>query len=221
MKHSTIIVAIGLALAVALPAVPAQAQLQHTFVSSQGLDTNNCSLAAPCRHLQAALLATTAGGEIAILDSAGYNGGLTVTITQAVSIVNPGGFEAEIAPPSGGVGVVINAGANDAISLRGLTIDGGGLGFDGIRFNSGGSLTMENSVIRNLNGAGIAFFPNTASNLHVSNTLVANTDKGIQVFPSSTGPVYIVTAVFNHVEAINNATYGIVVNGSNSNAVIH
>src|SRR5271169_3183206 len=107
MKHTSIIVAIGLALAVALPAAPAQAQLQHTFVSSQGLDTNNCSLATPCRHLQAALLATTQGGEIAILDSAGYNGGTTVTITHAVSIVAPLGIEAEIAPPSGGIGIVV------------------------------------------------------------------------------------------------------------------
>src|SRR5271169_315352 len=132
MKHSTIIVAISLALAVALPAVPAQAQLQHTFVSSQGNDANNCSLATPCRHLQAALLATTSGGEIAILDSAGYNGGTTVTIMQAVSIVAPLGIEAELAPPSGGTGITINAGYSDTISLRGLTIDGGGIGANGI-----------------------------------------------------------------------------------------
>src|SRR5450759_1960895 len=124
MKHTTIIIVAGLALVAALSAAPAQAQSQHTFVSSQGNDANNCFLTTPCRHLQAALAATLPGGEIAILDTAGYNGGVTVTISQAVSIVNPGGFEALIAPPSGGgAAIVINAGASDAVSLRGLSID--------------------------------------------------------------------------------------------------
>jgi hypothetical protein len=223
VKHTSIIVTVGLALAGLLSAAPAQAQSQHTFVSSQGNDANNCFLTTPCRHLQAALAATSPGGEIAILDTAGYNGGVTVTITQAVSIVAPLGIEALIAPPSGGIGIVINAGESDVVSLRGLTIDGGGTGFDGIQFNSGGSLTVENCVIRNLTGAGIAFLAtapsyNATINLLVSNTLVANNDKGIQVYPTGGPNTYSVQAAFNHVEAINNTAYGIVVNGSNLTA---
>ena len=102
--------AVGLALAGALPAAPAQALNLRSFVSSTGSDANNCSLATPCRHLQTAVAATAAGGEINILDAAGYNGGATVTIDRAISIVNAGGFEAGIFVPSAGNGIVINAG---------------------------------------------------------------------------------------------------------------
>ena len=224
MKQTTIIVAIGLALAGALPAAPAQAQLQHTFVSSKGSDANNCSLATPCRHLQAALAATTPGGEIAILDSAGYNGGTTVTITQAVSIVAPLGIEAEIAPPSGGTGIVINTGASDAVSLRGLTIDGGGTGYNGIVFNTGQSLTVQNCVVRNLKtgggltGNGILFVPNTTSSLSVSNTLVAdNGNSGIAIYPGGSASS---TATFNRIRAINNSNSGILVDGANTSGTV-
>ena len=44
--------------------------------------------------------------------------------------MNAGGFEAGISVPSGGTGIVINARATDAVSLRGLTIEGGGTGYN-------------------------------------------------------------------------------------------
>jgi len=207
--------AVGLALAGVLSTEPAQAQNQHSFVSSQGNDANACTLAAPCRHLQAALAATISGGEIAILDTAGYNGGTTVTITKAVSIVNPGGFEAAIAPPSGGIGIVINAGTNDAVSLRGLSIDGAGVGANGIEFINGASLTVENCIVRHVSQDGIDFLSNTApSTLTVSNSLAAdNGGSGIYVGPSGAGAI---TAVFNRVEANNNGNVGIELDGSGS-----
>jgi hypothetical protein len=213
VNHTTIIVAVGLALVAALSAAPAQAQSQHTFVSSQGNDANNCFLTTPCRHLQAALAATSPGGEIAILDTAGYNGGVTVTITQAVSIVAPLGIEALIAPPSGGIGIVIAAGASDAISLRGLSIDGAGIGLTGIQFNSGKSLTVENCVVRHMTGDGIVFVSTTATSaLTVSNSLVAdNSGMGIEFLPTGSA-----TAVFNRVEVNNNLGHGIFVDGENS-----
>jgi hypothetical protein len=219
MKHTTIIVVAGLALAGALPAVSAHAQGARSFVSPTGSDSNNCSLVAPCRFFQAAYAQTNPGGEIAVLGTAGYNGGVTFTIDKAISIVNPGGFEAGIAVPSGGSGIVINAGVSDAVSLRGLTIEGGGVGQTGIQFNSGGSLTVENCVIRHVTGDGINFFPNSTSNLSVSNTLVAdNNNNGILVLPSGTGAV---TAVFNRVEMNNNANNGIVLSGLNSTGTIN
>jgi Right handed beta helix region len=209
---------VGLALAGALPAAPAQALLGRSFVSGQGSDGNDCSRQFPCRHLQAALAATNAGGEIAILDTAGYNGGTTVTIDNAISIVNPGGFEAGIIVPSAGTGIVINAGVNDAVSLRGLTIEGGGVGTTGIQFNTGASLTVTNCVVRHMTDNGIDFSPNGTSNLSVSNSLVAdNQFRGILVEPTGSGTV---TAVMNRVEASNNGT-GIYVAGSNSTGTIN
>ena len=206
--------AVGLALVGALPVAPAMALAGRTFVSPTGSDSNPCSLALPCRNLQAALNQTNPGGEISILGTAGYSGGATLTIDRAISIVNPGAFEAGISPPSGGTGIVINAGTTDAVSLRGLTIEGAGVGHTGIQFNSGKSLTIENCVIRHLTNEGIDFFPNAASRLSVSNSVMSdNNIAGIFVQPSGSGAV---AAVFNRVQANGNSFYGILVDGSYS-----
>jgi hypothetical protein len=202
--------AVGLALAAALTAAPAQAQNARSFVSPTGSDAAACTLAAPCRTLAAAYTKTNASGEIAVLGTAGYGG---LTIAKAISIVNPGGFEAGITVSSGGTGIIINAGTSDAVSLRGLSIDGGGVGANGIQFNSGASLTVANSVIRHMTGDGIDFFSTTATSaLTVSNSLVAdNGSNGIALVPTGSA-----TAVFNRVEANNNVEHGIIADGTSS-----
>src|SRR5258707_13236973 len=72
MSRTTIVMAAALALAVTLPAVPAQAQSIRTFVSTAGSDSNPCSLAAPCRHFQAAVAATAVRGEVDPLHPGAY-----------------------------------------------------------------------------------------------------------------------------------------------------
>src|SRR6516164_2603687 len=125
--------------------LPAQAQRARVFVSVTGNDANPCTAGSPCKTFQAAHDAVLAGGEISVLDTGGYG---TLIINKAVSIVAVG-VQASIAIPSGGTGVTINAGSTDKVSLRGLTLDGQGVSADGIDFNSGGSLTMDDCVVRN------------------------------------------------------------------------
>jgi hypothetical protein len=55
----------------------AYALSNHTFVSGNGSDSNPCSIAAPCRSFAGALAQTSTGGEIAVLDTAGY-GAVTI-----------------------------------------------------------------------------------------------------------------------------------------------
>lgn len=205
MKHKTSI--LGLALALTLSSISAQAQLSHTYVSSKGDDASNCSLTTPCRYLQAALAATGAGGEITILDTADFNNGTTLTINKAISIANAGSADAQITfPPGYGVAILIDAGMADDITLRGLSVDGGG-----IQFRGGRSLTVENCVLRHRYGENILFWPrNGPATLTVSNTVVAESGNGINVFPEGGGTV---TALFNRVEAVNNTNYGILVDG--------
>ena len=199
MMRTTVIIAAGLAFAAMLLALPAQAQNSRSFVSSTGSDANNCSLASPCRSFQGAYNMTNAGGEIDVLNTAGYG---PLTITHAISIVNDGGT-ASVLIPSSGVGFTINAGVNDAISLRGLTFEGAGVGSDGIQFNSGASLTVKNCVIRHVANNGIGLLSNVSSNLFVSDTLLAdNGVNGIALTPTGSATV---TAVLNRVEANNNA----------------
>jgi hypothetical protein len=180
MKHTAIIIAAGLASSIALSTLPAQALNVRSFVSGHGLDTNACTLTAPCRTFAAAYAATSAGGEIDVLDPAGYG---AVTITGPISIVNDGVGTASVLVPSGGIGITVSAGPTDTVSLRGLTIEGAGSGLVGIKLNTGKSLTIEGCVIRHVLGDGIDFFPNATSALGVSNTTVAdNGQSGILVF---------------------------------------
>jgi hypothetical protein len=207
--------AVGLALGVVLPAVSAQAQNARSFVSGHGLDSNACTLAAPCRTFQHAHDMTNASGEIDVLDRAGYG---PVTINKAISIVNDGSI-ASVLVPSGGVGITINAMATDAISLRGLTIEGAGVGTTGIRFNSGKYLAVENCVIRHLNGNGIEFFPSAASSFSASGSLVAdNVFDGILVTPFGTSDIKV---IFDHVRTNNNGNAGILVSASGTTGALN
>jgi len=214
MQHTSfVIVVIGLALSAAPPASATLSGNARSFVSPTGNDANSCTLAAPCRTFAQAIAATNAGGEIAVLGTAGYG---AFTIEKAISIVNPGGFEAGITVPSGGTGITISAGASDAVSLRGLTIEGAGGGAVGIQFNSGRSLSVENCVIRHLVGGyplgtGIEFVPNATSTLSVSNSVASdNESHGIAVYPSAPGTV---GAVIDHVK-LNNNGFGLLVGGN-------
>src|ERR1700688_3221620 len=148
-----------------LPAVPAQAAAARTFVSAAGSDSNNCAnVVTPCRHLAAAYAATAANGEIYVLDPANYG---AVTITGPVSIEGHGW--ASIAPVSGNPAITINANPGDKINIIGVVLDGGALtGTNGIQFNSGGSLTVEDSVIRNFGVHGIDFVPTSSTATQLS-----------------------------------------------------
>jgi len=115
---------IGLAasLVAILPAVSAHAQSPRTFVSAAGNDSNPCSFAAPCRHFQAAVNATSAGGEVDALDPAGYG---PIVISQAVTIEGQGW--SYIAPPAGGNGITINAVSGNVV-IHGVSLNGAGIG---------------------------------------------------------------------------------------------
>jgi hypothetical protein len=175
-------------------AAPAHAQLARTFVSSLGNDANDCNRTTPCRTFQRAHDNTLANGEITVLDPGGYG---AVNITKTISIINDGVGEAGMLISGGVTGVTINAAPTDTVSLRGLTIKGIGFGSgNGIVFNTGKFLTVENCAIRNLAresanaGTGITFSTagsNVASQLAISNTLIADSFIGINIAPVGSG----------------------------------
>jgi hypothetical protein len=211
----TIFIVATLVFAATLPARPAQAGAARTFVSAAGSDSNNCTnVATPCRHLAAAYAATASNGEIYVLDPANYG---SLTITGPVSIEGHGW--ASIAPVTNGAAITINApGATDKINIIGVVLDGTALSSTtGIQFNSGGSLTVRDSVIRNFGGDGggngIVFAPNTSnlSQLFVSNTLLSDSDAGIRVTPTGTGTT---NGVLDHVQMENNGMDGLFVDSS-------
>src|ERR1700682_2201846 len=117
MKSSVLSALIG-AIALALLAVPANAQATRTWVSGVGDDVNPCSRTAPCKTFAGAISKTQPGGEIDALDPAGFG---TLTITKAITIDGGGGIVASVLGGSGANGFNISAGANDNIILRNLS----------------------------------------------------------------------------------------------------
>ncbi|MEA2987589.1 MAG: hypothetical protein QOG83_300, partial [Alphaproteobacteria bacterium] len=136
---------------------------------------------------------------------------------KSISIVNDGVGSAGILVPAGDFGISIDAGPNDVINLRGLVIEGAGLGGIGIVFNTGKSLTIENCIIRNLTSSGIQFIPSVSATLAISNSLVAdNSDigdsgQGIVVSPNAEG--LVLKVILNRVEVHNTYRDGIDVFG--------
>ncbi len=124
---------------------------ERTFVASTGNDANACTLAAPCRSFAAALVATTAGGELVVLDSAGYG---TLDITKSVSIAAPPGVHAGITVPNGGRGIAIDA-PGAKVVLRGLTISGTG-GADGIVLHGAATLHVDRCTVTGMSNVGIS-----------------------------------------------------------------
>lgn len=134
------------------------AQASRTWVSGVGDDANPCSRTAPCRTFAGAISKTAAGGEINVIDAGSYG---SVTITKAITIDGEGSGAVILA--SGTNGVVVNAGASDAVTLRNLSINGIGSGLSGVRFLEGAALHMENVSISRFTQRGIEVIPVASS----------------------------------------------------------
>jgi parallel beta helix pectate lyase-like protein len=181
----------------------------RTYVSGTGSDSNPCSASQPCKTLQVALSLTVAGGEIYVLNSANYG---PVTISKAVTITGEGAVAGVLA--TGSAAITISASANDVINLRGLDIDGGNAGGIGIQFNSGQSLNIQKSQIRNFTNSGINFTPSGTSTLFVSDTVVThNGSNGILITNSATGALSRVTAS-------GNGGIGVAASGANTGVTV-
>jgi hypothetical protein len=101
-------------------------------------------VAAPCRSFSYALTQTASGGEIIVLDSAGYGCGLS--ITQSVSIIAPPGIFGRMTC-TGGTAITVN-GSGIVVSLEGIGIDGG---VTGVLFQGGTLLSLSGLEV---NGSG-------------------------------------------------------------------
>ena len=207
-------------LVVALGAPAAlEAQATRTWVSGVGDDANPCSRTAPCKTFAGAISKTAAGGEISVLDPGGFG---SVTITKSISIVAEDSGEGGLLA-AGTNGVVVNAGAGDVVTLRGLIIEGAGTGLNGIRFLAGKQLNVERCVIADFrassagNGHGISFRPSGTSHLFVVDTVIENNGiggngGGVLIQPTGTGSA---TATFNRVSIPGNV-FGLKGDGNGS-----
>jgi hypothetical protein len=200
------------ALVCLVPAAPAQAQSIRTFVSTAGSDSNPCSLTSPCRHFQAAVNATSAGGEVDALDPGAYG---SFTISHAITIEGQGW--SYVAPPANGAAITIAATTSDTINIHGVSLNGAGAGGNttGIVFADGGGLEIVDCTIRNFTQTGVyvgvGSSPPLGTILLISNTRVLdNPTAGIDIAPQAGGAVMI---AIDRVTANNNG-YGIYMNSA-------
>ena len=171
---------IGAALAASLTvAAQAHAQLLNTWVSATGDDDNPCSRSLPCATFAGAIAKTNAGGIIGVLDSGEYG---TVEITKSITI-DGGGSLASIQTSSVlRSGVLVNAGPNDRVVLRNLSINGSHNLDQGVLFQSGRRLSIQNCLFTRFDGdTAIAVANSARSNTDVNNALVVGSSTGVSL----------------------------------------
>jgi hypothetical protein len=149
----------------------ANAQATRTWVSGVGDDANPCSRTAPCKTFAGAISKTAASGEISVLDPGGFG---ALTITKAITVNGEGTLASITASLVNGI--VVNAGANDIVYIRNLSINGVGNGLSGIRYLAGKAVHVENcsiygfgstasghgnGIIANLGASGLLFVKDT------------------------------------------------------------
>jgi len=194
------------ALTVALMAGQVCAQSTRTWVSGVGDDANPCSRTAPCKTFAGAISKTSTGGEIDVLDPAGYG---AVTITKSITI-NGMPFQAGILV-SGTNGVIINAPATDTVVLRGLDFVGLGTGLSAISVLAAKEVILQNLRVSDFTVAGVSVTASSAVNLVMDDVTISKcegaTATGVSIKPATGG---LVKAMLNRVR-VGNCASGIVV----------
>jgi len=182
---------------------------QRTFVASTGNDASPCTLAAPCRSFGVAIAAVAGGGEVIVLDSAGYG---PVTIAKSVSITAPAGVYAGISVPAAQNGVTVSSGTFNVV-LRGLAIAGNSAGSKGIAATHSGSLIIERCTIEGMTSDGINVAPSSSS------IVVAIRDTQISRVSGNGIYVAVASGSIDRVSLTRIGSYGIYVSTSSAMAV--
>ena len=192
-----------------MAATSVHAQATRTWVSGVGDDANPCSRTAPCKTFAGAISKTAAHGEIDVLDPGGFGG---VTITKSMTIDGTAGSGFGSILNAGFSGVIINAGANDVVTLRNLSINGAGTGTVGIRIIQAGAVHIENCQIfgnagSDPSGRAISDVRTNGGGLTVLDTIVRNNTHGIYI--NAPG----VDATLRNVRVSGSSFSGLVVSG--------
>jgi hypothetical protein len=144
-------------------------QATRTWISGVGDDVNPCSRTAPCKTWAGAISKTAPWGEIDVLDPGGFG---AVTITKSITL-DGGGFTAGVLV-SGTNGIIVQAGAGDVVTLRGLDINGLNTGLSGIQINSAGTVNIDKVRIYGFvnNGIGAVIPATGTTNVMIKDTIV-------------------------------------------------
>jgi hypothetical protein len=143
-----------------------------------------------------------------------------VTITKAISIFNDAVGVAGTISSSGTSGIVVSAGANDLVKLRGLIFDGLNSSVSGVQINSALRVTIQNCVIQEYGpgAVGISVTPSNTMTLKIQDsTIINNNNIGVNIKPSGGATVY---ASIDRTRIDNNAGDGVHADGTGGGPVL-
>jgi hypothetical protein len=184
-RLSSMLAAAGMLLA---PLSSANAtQILRTWVSSNGLDSNPCTRAAPCLTFAGALTNTLDGGAVNCVDSGSYvDPAAGLTIAKGVEIDCRGVYA--LAEITGTTGIVINVAdpVNQSVTIRGLVVNGrtgtGRANTAGIKISAARTVAINSVFVEQFNLQGIIDVRSlqASGNLNISNSSFAgNNGPGI------------------------------------------
>ena len=203
------------ALAFLPSALHAQAPAK-TFVASFGNDANDGSRGSPKRNFQSAHDAVAAGGQIVVLDTAGYG---QLNITKSLAITVPAGVNGFITVVGGtGNGITINGPSNVGVILRGLIIEGSGLaaGNIGVYSMKAVNLVLEGCTIRGFTDGVRQELAGSSTSL--KDCVLLGCTNGFSLTPFSTGAT---SANISRCSFELNGETGLsIVNNNNTNAIV-
>jgi Periplasmic copper-binding protein (NosD) len=207
MRSSILFAALGLVIMPMVGITSAQAQATRTWVSGVGDDVNPCSRTAPCKTFAGAISKTQAGGEINCLDPGGFGG---VTITKSLTIkchYTEGGVLV-----AGTNAIVINALATDNVTLKGLDINGIGVGAQtslvGVKVLQAANVHIIDSEIYRFK-TGVDVNPTSTAKVVVADSHIHDNGVGVVSAPAGAGVGFIVTTLRNNLIANNGCGIGV------------
>jgi hypothetical protein len=150
--------------------------LASTYVSAAGSDSSDCDVTAPCQSFARAITQTASGGVLHCLDSNNYTT-TPLTLVQSITI--------DCSNTTADAGSFVINGASAIVHIKGLTLGS----TQGIIFQSGTALYVENCDISESGLNGILFEPQSTAELFISNSTIHNngiggTLAGIYIQPS-------------------------------------
>lgn len=166
-----------------LPLSPLQASGLVRYVSTTGLNTNDCLVATPCRTIAGAITKTPLHGEIRVLESGFYGSNATITKSITLSGERPdvtlSRFVLRINDPTA------------KIAIRNLHFVGG---FDvpaGVEIQNARNVTFERVVVQGYTESAIWLKGPTSHTTIVDSTIRDNKGSGIQVDPGAASRISI------------------------------
>jgi hypothetical protein len=171
----------SLGLVACLGVAPASAGNFLSYVSGKGNDGgNSCAIpGSPCRTFAHALTQTNASGEIKALDPANYG---ALAIDKSITITGVPG--AGIRMGNAGNAITINA-ASAVVNLRGIEIDGQGVGTAGVVAYYARVVNIVDCIVRRFVNEGIAISGGwDGMSVTISDAVSSNNGKfGVDIVP--------------------------------------